>query len=140
MKRLIIVDDEEEMARVLTRALLEQLPGWSVSVLNTADDCCAYKGGLNVDFILLDMMMRPGKKMNSAECNGGFLTGLLLLKHLAVVEPRARIGVLTAVQFGFLEKVREECRKYQQVRYIWAKPVAAKAVITAIMEGEKGDE
>jgi len=101
-KRILIVDDEEDLTWSLSRKLRREKSNLEVFCANTGNSALEFLSGNHIDLVLTDLRM-PG------------LSGLQLLNEIRAKYPLINVIVMTA--YGSAE-VREAIDRWGDTEYI----------------------
>jgi ActR/RegA family two-component response regulator len=101
-KRLLIIDDEENLAKSLSVSF--KVRGYDVSSAITSADGLRLVKEFNPDILLLDLHLSEGK------------TGLDVLREAKVIKPALKVVVLTG--FGDEEGVEDECFRLGAIKFL----------------------
>lgn len=114
--KLLIVDDEEDLTRILKDYF--EMKGFTVSTAATGDDAIALLRQEKPNIILLDMLLK------------GKLTGVDVLKDTKVNSPTSKVIMLTGSDTVAQEN---EAKKIGVCRYLY-KPVTVSKLFGTINE------
>jgi len=91
--KILIVDDNEYLLHLLILHLDSHLPEYDIVAARGIDEALNFLATPNhqIDTVVLDVMMPPGKAFTSLETHGGFIAGLALAKKIAREFPEIRI-------------------------------------------------
>ncbi|HMM97137.1 response regulator [Phycicoccus sp.] len=113
MARLLVVDDEPRIVRLLTRILVSE--GYDVETASTGEEALLTAAAVDVDLVVLDLLL-PG------------IDGHAVLRELLRRDARARVLVLSALGD---EEARAQCLAEGAVDYV-AKPFAVADLLARV--------
>lgn len=113
MARLLVVDDEPRIARLVSRVLESR--GHDVETAGTGEEALLKASAVDFDLVVLDLLL-PG------------IDGFTVLRELLAKNSRARVLVLSAL--GDLE-ARAQCLQAGAVDYV-AKPFVVADFLTRV--------
>jgi CheY-like chemotaxis protein len=92
--KILFIDDDKAPIRYYLEAL--QAEGFAVTHCRNPDDALnALERDCNIDLILLDSAMPPGKRYAGSNTEEGLTTGSLLFEDICKLCPRIPILILT---------------------------------------------
>ncbi|MBN1219694.1 MAG: response regulator [Anaerolineae bacterium] len=121
-KRILIVDDEPNLAFLLAENLVDLGPNYEIEVCNSSADALALNEEKSFDLVITDLMM-PG------------INGLALTKYLAEQKPEIKLILMTA--YGN-EEVALRARHLGISSYI-TKPFEMEDMLAAVQTALNGE-
>lgn len=94
-KRILLVDDEVPLMAYYVEALRHA--GFQVSQADGPTEALEYLSGEEVDLVVMDIMMPPGRSFSEMETDSGLRTGVFLAEMVRKLNPNIPIAVLTNV-------------------------------------------
>jgi len=114
-KRILIVDDEPNLAFLLAENLVDLGPNYEIEVCNSSADALVLNQKKPFDLVITDLMMPD-------------INGLTLTKHLTQQKPEIKLILMTA--YGN-EEIALKAQKLGISGYI-TKPFALEEMLTAV--------
>jgi len=107
-KRVLLVEDDEPLARIWAWFLQRHVPGAVVDYALTAQECMERLARADYAMIVLDIMMFPDPSWAAAEVENGFWSGILLHKQACALLKASRRPVPVWVALTALRDARNE--------------------------------
>lgn len=106
LKRILVVDDEDDLTWSISKSLEKNDPFFEVVCVNNGDSALAYLATRHVDLVITDVRM-PGRD------------GLTLLRDIQRDYPRTRVIMMTAHDS---EEIRQQIARHSALHHYLEKP------------------
>lgn len=102
---ILFIDDEPEYISAFAQAF--ELTDFEVSTITNLDEAWEYlkENKDEVDAIILDVMMPPGKLLNLEETANGLRSGIIFLEYLKELDEGIPVIILTNANKKNIEKI-----------------------------------